>query len=119
LSFPPRRGERLHQGPQLIEGRRVQDVDLPEAGDLAHFAAEAARLSATPVPPSPEAEHFRALAKTYRGMGGAAYEAGLVQRAEEMARKYEPAVAIVPPPDSALARHLRYGKPIEAFLAGR
>jgi hypothetical protein len=88
-------------------------------GEAAHFAAEAARLSATSVPASPEAEHFRALAETYRGMGGAAYKAGLVQRAEEMARKYEPAVAVVAPPDTALARHLRYGKPIEAFLTGR
>jgi len=88
-------------------------------GEAARFAAAAARLSATPVPPSPEAEHFRALAETYRGMGGAAYKAGLVQRAEEMARKYEPAVAVVAPPDTALARHLRYGKPIEAFLTGR
>jgi hypothetical protein len=52
-------------------------------------------------------------------MGGAAYKAGLVQRAEELTRRYEPAVLVVAPPETALGRHLRYGKPIEAFLNGR
>jgi hypothetical protein len=88
-------------------------------GEAAHFAAEAVRLSAPALPPSAEAEHFRALAATHRWMGGAAYKAGLVQRAEELTRRYEPAVVVVPPPETALGRHLRYGKPIEAFLNGR
>jgi hypothetical protein len=87
--------------------------------EAAHFVALAARLSAPPALPTPEAAHFRALVETYRGMGGAAYKAGLVQRAEEKARAYEPAVAVSAPPETALGRHLRFGKGIEEFLLVR
>jgi len=81
-----------------------------------HFAAVAARLSAVPTVASPEAERARALVESYRNLGGAAYKAGLVQRAEEKAREYEPVVATLPVPETALGRHLRYGKAIEEFL---
>jgi len=85
--------------------------------EAAHYAAEAVRLTSAPALTTPEAAHFRALAATYRLMGGATTKAGLVARAEEMARRYEAPVAVVRPPETALARHLRYGKAIEAFWA--
>lgn len=84
-----------------------------------HFDAQAALLSTPFVAPSPELAYYQSLARTYRGMGGAAYKAGLVQKAEEAARAYEPQVAVQVPADTALTRHLRFGKAVEAFLTGR
>jgi hypothetical protein len=84
--------------------------------EATHFAAEATRLVTPPAIPSPEAAHFSALAETYRGLGGAYYKAGIVQKAEEAARRFEPVAVAPAAPETALGRHLRYGKGIEAFL---
>ena len=83
-----------------------------------HYAAQAARLRAVPIAPAPEAAYYHAVANGYARIGGAAYKAGLVQAAEAEARKYEP-VAVVLPPDTALTRHLRFGKEIEGFMNAR
>ena len=85
-----------------------------------HFAAEAARFSATPSVPSPELERARALVESLEVLGGPAYKAGLVQQAEEQVRRYEGAVATASVHQTALARHLRHGKAIEElFSRGR
>jgi hypothetical protein len=84
--------------------------------EAAHFEAEAARLSGIPAVRTPEAARAWALVELYRNMGGAAYKAGLVQRAEEEARRFEPAIAATPVAETVLIRHLRYGKAVEEFL---
>jgi hypothetical protein len=84
--------------------------------EAAHFEAEAARLTGPSIVRTPEAAEAWALVEYYRNMGGAAYKAGLVQRAEEEARRLEPGVPTVPAAETALGRHLRFGKAVEEFL---
>lgn len=84
--------------------------------EAAHFEAEAARLTGPPIVRTPEAARAWALVESYRNMGGAAYKAGLVQRAEEEARRFEPTAASTPVAENALTRHLRFGKAVEEFL---
>jgi hypothetical protein len=84
------RSEKFQRRARALQrtGATYKNPQLREAEDqAARYAALAAQLRSPTPPPSEEVRWCEHLLATYRGMGGAAYKAGLVQKAEEALRR--------------------------------